>query len=55
MCIDTTSMVLDEGGTSSYYIDVDFSVRDDMLDLQFMVTRYLFKVCYLGMGARSSW
>ena len=55
MCIDTTSMELDEGDTSSYYIDVDFSVRDDMFHLQFIVTRCLFKVCYLGTGTRSSW
>ena len=48
-------MALDEGGTSFHYIDVDFSVRDDMLDLRFMVTRYLFKVCYLGIRAKSSW
>ena len=48
-------MVLDKGDTSSYYIDVDFSVRDDMFHLQFIVARCLFKVRYLGMGTRSSW
>ena len=55
MCVDTTSMVLDEGDTLSYYIDIDFSVHDDMFHLQFIVPSYLFKVCYLGTGMRSSW